>query len=199
MEFPEINIKLLVLCTSSYLFGAIPFGLLFSKLKGVDPRKAGSKNIGATNVLRTAGPLPAIMTLLFDISKGGLAVVLAKKLGAEPSWLPGLFAILGHNFPVYLRFRGGKGVATSIGTLFALYPIGGLLITGIWLLVALITGYSSLSALISLGLSPLIFTLLKKSDMLIFTGAVALLIIVRHRENIKRLLNGTEKKIGERA
>jgi glycerol-3-phosphate acyltransferase PlsY len=203
--------KILFLCVGAYLIGAIPFGLLFAKLKGIDPRTAGSKNIGATNVLRTAGPIPALLTLIFDISKGGLVVIIARLLNTWPSsggasnngdnltvWLPGLFAILGHNFPVYLGFKGGKGVATSIGTMVALYPPAGLTVVCIWLFVALITRYSSLSALISLGLSPLVFILFKKSGMIFFTIAVAILGILRHRDNIKRLIAGTEKKIGER-
>ncbi len=190
--------KIVLISIIAYLVGAIPFGLIFGKLKGIDPRSLGSKNIGATNVLRTAGPIPAIFTLIFDVSKGGFAVLLARLLNAEPSWIPGLFAIIGHNFPVYLGFRGGKGVATSIGTILVLYPPAGIIVTGIWITVALITRYSSLSAIISLCLSPLVFTLLKKIDMIGFTIAVAMLAIIRHRENIKRLMSGTEKRIGEK-
>lgn len=189
---------LILVSISSYLLGAIPFGLLFSKIWGVDPRKAGSRNIGATNVLRTAGVLPAILTLIFDISKGGIAVVIARMLDAEPPWVAGLAAIIGHNFPVYLNFKGGKGVATSIGTMVVLYPLGGASVIAIWLVVAALTRYSSLAALVSLGVSPVIFTLLSKSDMIGFTIAVAALAFMRHRDNIKRLLSGTEKKIGER-
>ncbi len=189
---------LVLVSIGSYLLGAIPFGLLFSKIWGVDPRKAGSKNIGATNVLRTAGILPAILTLVFDISKGGIAVVIARMLEVNPPWMAGLAAIIGHNFPVYLKFKGGKGVATSIGTMVVLYPLGGVSIIAIWLVVAAITRYSSLAALLSLGVSPLIFTLLSKSDMIGFTIAIAVLAFMRHKDNIKRLLSGTEKKIGER-
>ncbi len=189
---------LIIVTISSYLLGAIPFGLLFSKLWGADPRKAGSKNIGATNVLRTAGTIPAILTLVFDISKGGIAIVIARMLEVNPPWIAGLAAIIGHNFPVYLNFKGGKGVATSIGTMVVLYPLGGVLVIALWLFVAAITRYSSLAALLSLGLSPVIFTLLSKSDMIGFTVAVAVLAFMRHRDNIKRLLSGTEKKIGER-
>ncbi len=190
--------KIVLISIIAYLVGAIPFGLIFGKLKGVDPRRLGSKNIGATNVLRTAGPVPAIFTLIFDLSKGGLAVLLARLLHAEPSWIPGLFAIIGHNFPVYLGFRGGKGVATSIGTMLVLHPPAGIIVIGIWIAVALITKYSSLSALVSLGLCPLVFALLKKNDMIGFSIAVAMLAIIRHRDNIKRLMSGTEKRIGER-
>jgi|GEM_PF-19039 len=190
--------KIALISIIAYLVGGIPFGLIFGKMKGVDPRNLGSKNIGATNVLRTAGLVPAIFTLIFDVSKGGAAVLLARLLNAEPSWIPGLFAIIGHNFPIYLGFRGGKGVATSIGTMLVLYPPGGIIVTAIWIAVAVITRYSSLSALVSLCLSPLVFTLLKKAEMIGFTIAVAILAIIRHRENIKRLMSGTEKKIGER-
>lgn len=189
---------LILVSIGSYLVGAIPFGLFFSKIWGVDPRKAGSKNIGATNVLRTAGILPAILTLVFDISKGGIAVVIARMLEVNPPWIAGLAAIIGHNFPVYLDFKGGKGVATSIGTMVVLYPLGGASVIAIWLIVAAITRYSSLAALVSLGVSPVIFTLLSKSDMIGFTVAIAVLAFMRHRDNIKRLLSGTEKKIGDR-
>lgn len=191
--------KLLLAVIISYLLGAIPFGLLFAKLKGIDPRLSGSKNIGATNVLRTAGVLPAILTLVFDISKGGIAVLIARSLEVNPPWIAGLAAIIGHNFPVYLKFKGGKGVATSIGTMVVLYPSGGAAVIATWSVVAVITRYSSLAALVSLGLSPLIFTLLSKSDMIGFTVAVALLTLMRHKDNIKRLLKGEEKKIGEKA
>ncbi|MCX7794480.1 MAG: glycerol-3-phosphate 1-O-acyltransferase PlsY [Thermodesulfovibrionales bacterium] len=189
---------LVLVSVASYLLGAVPFGLIFGRLWGIDPRLSGSKNIGATNLLRTAGIIPAILTLIFDISKGGIAVLIARALKVEPDWLAGLAAIVGHNFSVYLKFRGGKGVATSIGTMIVLYPAGGAVVIGIWLLVALITRYSSLAALISIGFSPVIFTVLEKRDMIAFTVLVASLVIMRHRDNIKRLLTGTEKKIGER-
>lgn len=190
--------ELLALCIGAYLLGSIPFGLVFSRLKGIDPRLYGSKNIGATNVLRTAGPLPAILTLILDISKGGLSVLIAQRLGVSPEWLVGLSAILGHNFPVYLRFKGGKGVATSIGTILALSVPSGLTVIGIWLLVAFLTRYSSLASLISIGSSPAVFTIFKKGDMVWFAIALSLLVIVRHKDNIRRLINGTEKRIGER-
>lgn len=190
--------KLISVVIFSYLLGAIPFGLLFAKLWGVDPRLRGSKNIGATNVLRTAGVLPAILTLIFDISKGAIAVLIAKALKTEPAWIAGLAAIIGHNFPLYLNFRGGKGVATSMGTIMMLYPPAGAAVTGIWLVVAVITRYSSLAALVSLGLCPIVFTVLKKSDMIGFGVSVAALAFMRHKDNLRRLLRGTEKKIGEK-
>lgn len=190
--------KQLLISLIAYLIGAIPFGLIFSRLKGVDPRLSGSGNIGATNVFRTAGPLPALLTLVFDISKGGIAVLIAKSLSIEPSWIAGLGAIIGHMFPVYLKFKGGKGVATTLGTFMALSPLGGTVIIAIWLVVAFITRYSSAAAILSIGLSPLVFSLLG-DDMILFTVLVAPMVIFKHRDNIKRLLNGTEKKIGERA
>ena len=188
----------------SYLLGAIPFGLFFSKLfSDVDIRTVGSGNIGATNVLRAAGKKAAILTLLMDTMKGLIPVLIVKFLFQDDAItvLSGAAAILGHNFPVYLKFKGGKGVATSYGVVLAVAPWIGCLCLLVWVLVAYIWRYSSLSALVSfacyLGLTFFITSQQSKPY-----GLLALfifgMIYYRHRENIKRLLSGTEPKIGKK-
>lgn len=187
----------------SYLLGAVPFGLLFAKVfSGVDVRTLGSRNIGATNVLRTSGKTAAILTLIADMLKGFLPPVLAMLAFQDDHFcaLSGAAAILGHNFPVYLGFKGGKGVATSFGVILAVSPLIGAISLLAWLAAAYIWRYSSLSALISFALYLLLtFTIYAGSRP---HGLLALfiagLIYARHRENIKRLLAGTEPKIGEK-
>jgi len=187
----------------SYLLGAMPSGLLFAKVfSGVDVRTVGSRNIGATNVLRSSGKKAAILTLLADMLKGFLPPVLAM-LAFQDDYLcvlSGTAAILGHNFPVYLGFNGGKGVATSFGVILAISPLIGAISLLAWLAAAYIWRYSSLSALLSFVLYLLLtFAMYPGSRP---HGMLALfitsLIYVRHRENIKRLLAGTEPKIGEK-
>lgn len=186
---------------SAYLIGAVPFGLIFARLfSRIDVRSVGSGNIGATNVLRAAGKTPAVLTLLADGLKGWLPVLLVRSLlpGDILPVVTGAAAVLGHTFPVYLRFRGGKGVATSYGVILAVTPWLGLASLLIWLAAALVWRYSSLSALISFGAYPiLVFALHPGSRP---DGALSLflagMIYARHRENIKRLLLGTEDRIG---
>lgn len=205
IEIYTVNTLLQILSILlSYLLGAVPFGLLFAKVfSGVDVRTVGSGNIGATNVLRSSGKKAAILTLLADMLKGFLPPVLAM-LAFQNDYLcvlSGAAAILGHNFPVYLDFKGGKGVATSFGVMLAVSPLIGLISLLAWLIAAYIWRYSSLSALISFALYPLLtFAIYPASEP---HGLLALfiagLIYVRHRENIKRLLAGTEPKIGEKS
>ncbi|WP_226554518.1 glycerol-3-phosphate 1-O-acyltransferase PlsY [Celeribacter naphthalenivorans] len=184
----------------AYLLGSIPFGIVMARLFGLgDLRQIGSGNIGATNVLRTGNKLAAFLTLLGDSGKGALAVILARALlGEQLVGIAGLFAMLGHLYPVFLRFKGGKGVATFLGTLLALSLPVGLLACGTWLLVAVITRYSSLSALIAALLAPIytafFYHLHGAILVLILTG----LIFYKHRENIARLKAGTETKIGQK-
>ncbi len=194
---------LLVSIILSYLLAAVPFGLLFSKLfSHVDVRTIGSGNIGATNVLRAAGKKAAILTLLADALKGLIPVLLVKSFfhNDTATVLSGAAAVLGHNFPVYLKFKGGKGVATSYGVVLAVAPWTGLLCLLIWILVAYIWRYSSLSALISFA-SYLGLTFFASSPLSKPYGLLSLfifsMIYYRHRENIKRLLSGTETKIGK--
>lgn len=187
----------------SYLLGAVPFGLLFAKaFSGVDVRTVGSRNIGATNVLRSSGKKAAIVTLLADMLKGFLPPIVVMLAFHEDylSALSGAAAILGHNFPVYLGFKGGKGVATSFGVILAVSPLIGVISLLVWLAAAYIWRYSSLSALLAFALYPLfIFTMYPGSRP---HGMLALfiagLIYARHRENIRRLLAGTEPKIGKK-
>ena len=187
----------------AYLVGAIPFGLLFGKaLGGIDVRAVGSGNIGATNVLRAAGKKAAILTLIADCLKGLLPVLLAATLfpGELISVLSGVAAILGHNFPVYLGFKGGKGVATSFGVVLAIAPGTGLACLTAWAVAAVIWKFSSLSALIAFTLYPLTtFAVHGDSRPQGFLSLFVFgMIYFRHRENIKRLIEGTEPKIGQK-
>jgi glycerol-3-phosphate acyltransferase PlsY len=187
----------------SYLLGAVPFGLIFSRLfSKVDVRNVGSGNIGATNVLRASGKTAALLTLLADALKGCLPVLIAKMV-FENDWVTictGAASILGHNFPVYLKFKGGKGVATSYGVALAASPLIGLIVLLIWPLAAFLWRYSSLSALISLAFYPILTFILAPASkpLQILSLFIFGLIYYRHRENIKRLIAGTEPKIGEK-
>ena len=187
----------------SYLLGAVPFGLLFAKaFSGVDVRTVGSRNIGATNVLRSSGKKAAILTLLADMLKGFLppVVVMLAFHDDALSAVSGAAAILGHNFPVYLGFKGGKGVATSFGVILAMSPLIGVISLIVWLGAAYVWRYSSLSALFAFALYPFfIFTMYPGSRPRgMLSLFIAGLIYARHRENIKRLVAGTESKIGEK-
>lgn len=191
-----------VLLFAAFLLGSVPFGIIIAKIKGVDLKKVGSGNIGATNVLRSLGKWPAAITLCGDILKGTLAVALAQYFETGPVWegLIGISAILGHNFSVFLGFRGGKGVATSLGVLIIYSPLAAFLTLIIWLAVVVLTKYSSLGALISFALLPLNVFLFNagNKEKLLITMLIAVIIFLRHRENIQRLLRGTERKIGQR-
>jgi len=184
-----------------YLLGSIPFGLFFTYLSGAgDVRKIGSGNIGATNVLRTGKKWAALATLLCDGAKGAAAVLIARHwLFYETEVFAALGAVLGHMFPVWLRFKGGKGVATYLGVCFALYWPAGLAVAATWALAALIWRISSLSALIAIGLSPAYFYFLQQEEYAVLAAILALLIIFMHRENIRRLVRGEEPRIGSGA
>jgi glycerol-3-phosphate acyltransferase PlsY len=187
----------------SYLLGAVPFGLLFGKLfSNVDVRTLGSGNIGATNVLRASGKKAAVLTLLADCLKGLIPVLAVQFLFHDDALaaLAGAAAVLGHNFPVYLGFKGGKGVATSYGVVLATVPWIGLICLIAWLFAAFIWKYSSLSALLSFVLYPVLtFALYRESrPMGLLSLFIFGMIYIRHRENIKRLLAGTEPKIGKK-
>jgi acyl phosphate:glycerol-3-phosphate acyltransferase len=181
-----------------YLLGSIPFGLIFAWLAGAgDVRKIGSGNIGATNVLRTGKRWAAVLTLLFDAAKGAAAVLLAHAFyGGDGAIFAGLGAFLGHLFPVWLGFKGGKGVATSLGVTLALaWPVG-LLVAATWLVAAAIWRISSLSALIAAVLSPLYMFFLAGPSYAVLTLVLAVTIFIMHRENVARLLRGEEPRIG---
>lgn len=196
-------ILIVALLIVSFIVGSIPFGIIIAKAKGVDLKKVGSGNIGATNVLRSIGKGPAALTLLGDILKGTLAVALGGYFGVGLLYqgLMGISTILGHNFSVFLKFRGGKGVATSLGVLIIYSPTPALLTIAIWLIVAIFTRYSSLGAIISFALLPLNIYLFdfENKEKLLIAAFISVFIIMRHGDNIMRLLKGAERKIGQRA
>ena len=182
----------------AYLLGSIPFGLVLARAMGLgDLRAIGSGNIGATNVLRTGSKKAALATLILDGAKGGVAVLVAgAALGPDAAQVAGLAAFLGHLYPVWLRFHGGKGVATFIGVTLALaWPVG-LSICGIWLVVFAGTRISSLSALSAAGMSVFVAYLLGRFDMVALMLLLTLLIFIKHRANIARLRAGLEPKFG---
>ena len=179
-----------------YLLGSVPFGLVITKAAGLgDIRAIGSGNIGATNVLRTGRKDLALATLLLDGGKGAIAVVIAMLMGWRPE-VAGAAAFLGHCFPVWLGFKGGKGVATFMGTLFALNVVAGLFAGATWLAVAKLMKYSSLSALVAAAATPLVLFTLGKPAYAVAALVMTLLIFIRHKANITRLLAGEEPKIG---
>ena len=184
-----------------YLFGSIPFGLLIAKAsKGMDVRRVGSGNIGATNVLRVAGSGPAAATLALDMLKGWAPVALAQALKGPEVLVAAvaLAAFLGHLYPLFLGFRGGKGVATFLGILLALCAKAALLIVAVWLLTAALIRYSSVAALVASAVSPLLVWLLDgRPPYVALTAALFGFILIRHRENLRRLLAGEEGKIGQ--
>ena len=185
-----------------YLIGSLPFAVIVSKVFGLaDPRSFGSGNPGATNVLRTGNKAAAALTLLGDAAKGWIAMFLAAKVGADGTAVAftGLAAFLGHLFPVFLRFKGGKGVATAIGVLIGLDGWVALLTALTWLATAVVTRYSSLAAIIAACVAP---TLALSNHGIgavsIVVGVMCLLLIVRHKANIVRLVAGTEGRIGKK-
>ena len=184
-----------------YLLGTIPFGLFFTWLSGAgDVRKIGSGNIGATNVLRTGKKWAAAATLLCDGAKGAAAVLLARQLLPDGTEIfTALGAVLGHLFPVWLRFKGGKGVATFLGVCLALYWPVGLAVAATWLGAALIWRISSLSALIAIALSSAYFLLFHQESYAALALVLSALIYFMHRDNIRRLLRGEEPRIGAKS
>jgi len=193
-------VERIVLLFVSFILGSIPFGIIIARAKGVDLKQVGSGNIGATNVLRSLGKLPAVLTLLGDVLKGTLAVAIGRYFGVGPVYegLAGVSAILGHNFSLFLGFRGGKGVATSLGVLSIFSPQAALFTFIIWLMVVIFTKYSSLAALVSFGLLPVNILLFDSKEKLLNAILITILIFIRHMDNIQRLINGTERKIGQR-
>lgn len=191
---------LLAAAVIGYLLGSIPFGLLLTRAAGLgDVRQIGSGNIGATNVLRTGNKKLAAATLLCDAFKGTAAVLIANALwGYEASLVAGFFAFLGHLFPVWLGFKGGKGVATYIGVLLGAAPLMMLLFAAIWLITAFVTKYSSLSALVAMLVIPIILWILGPEKTALLVTILSVISWYMHRENIKRLLAGTESKIGKK-
>jgi len=197
---------------AGYLLGSIPTGYLVAAARGVDIRTVGSGNIGATNVFRYLGVPAGIFVLLADAFKGWFAVILGSHVFSDwfystggsqgREWfaiIAGLSAILGHNFTCWLRFKGGKGIATSAGVLVALVPIAFGIILGIWIVVFALTRYVSLASICAAAALPLSAWLTRQSStMLMVTGAMGALAIYKHKANIRRLLNGTENRIGKK-
>lgn len=200
-----------ILCLTAYLFGSIPFGLILTKIfTKTDVRNIGSGNIGATNVLRTGNKKLAALTLLFDVLKGAAACQIYYFAGlliqdATDTEIPfkinealalGLFAIIGHCFPIWLKFKGGKGVATALGVFLTAVPYAGLAACAAWIITAKITKISSLSALIAVGIAPIVTLFMYGAAPAGICALITLLIWIRHKDNIKRLLKGEEPKIG---
>ncbi|WP_375691918.1 glycerol-3-phosphate 1-O-acyltransferase PlsY [Pseudooceanicola sp. LIPI14-2-Ac024] len=191
---------LLLWAVIGYLLGSIPFGILLTRMLGLgDLRKVGSGNIGATNVLRTGNKKAAAATLLLDGIKGAVAVLLARAFaGEDAAQVAGLMAFVGHCFPVWLSFKGGKGVATFLGVLLALvWPVG-LACCGTWLLMAFWQRISSLAALTAAASSSIWAVVLTDGQSFVLCVLLTILIFIRHAENIRRLRAGTEPKIGQK-
>lgn len=184
-----------------YLLGSFPTGLLIGRwLCNIDIRQYGSKNIGTTNMFRTLGPKAAGIVLLGDMGKGMLAVAFANWLTGEPqialSLTGGLAAVLGHNYPVFLKFKGGRGVATAFGVLCLLQPKVVMIVFPVWLVLVLLTRYVSLGSVVAAFVAPIAAWWFNyELPLVIFTTAAAAFVIIRHKENIGRLLAGTESRI----
>ena len=194
-----------------YLLGALPFGLLMTRLvRGIDVRRYGSGSTGMTNVLRTIGPVPAVIVLVLDSGKGVLAVLLARAFDAGPAIeaASALAALVGHNWSVFIRFQGGKGIATGVGALFALSPVAGLIAILVGLPVIALSRYVSLGSVVAASTAAITVPLLAMADpsmplgvpsytYAIYTSIGVPLILLKHRSNVERLLRGQERKLGE--
>ncbi|MEA2839517.1 MAG: acyl phosphate:glycerol-3-phosphate acyltransferase [Methylobacteriaceae bacterium] len=188
---------ILLALIGGYALGSIPFGLVLTRLAGTtDIRAIGSGNIGATNVLRTGRKDLAAATLILDALKGTVAVLIAWRFGLYPAMAAGLGALLGHMFPVWLGFRGGKAVATFLGCMLGLYWPAALVFAIVWIAVALITRYSSAAGITGTIASVIVLALLHSLDLAAIAFVMTLLILWKHRENIARLRAGTEARIG---
>lgn len=204
MIAPPIRMTLLAIPVAAYLFGSIPFGLILAKLfGGTDVRKSGSGNIGATNVARVVGPLAGVLTLALDLGKGAAAVLFAEKLSSDSAaWMmiAAFAALIGHCFPVWLKFKGGKGVATAAGVFLVLSPKACLVAVVLFLLVVIFWHYVSLGSVFAAATMPLLIYFLwaphHAPPLVVTFGAlaVALLVIYKHRGNLQRLIEGAEPK-----
>lgn len=184
----------------AYLLGSIPVGVLLARIKGTDPRKVGSGNIGATNVMRAAGKTTGILTLVGDILKGFLPILIAVAL-KEPTLVVaavGLASFLGHLFPLFLKFKGGKGVATALGVYLRLDPFAVLIAAVVFVLVLIKWRYVSLGSLAGVAVMPLVLYLFNAPDYYIYLVLIiGALTFIKHRDNIRRLVAGTESRIGK--
>lgn len=197
MESLNTELMVIIIAVCTYFFAAIPFGLIFSKLAGLgDIRKVGSGNIGATNVLRTGNKKIAALTLVCDALKGVVVVVVSAHFIPGHEYAFGFLAIFAHIFPIYLKFKGGKGVATTLGVYFAWSPLLGLLVLATWLLTAKLFKISSLSALLAAVLAPFFAYFLDVNPAVFpFTALIAVTLFYTHRDNIKKLVNKQESVI----
>lgn len=189
---------LILVAVVSFLLGSVPFGLVITRAMGLgDLRRIGSGNIGATNVLRTGSKAAALATLICDVGKGAFAVLVARSLFGElAAQMAGVAAFAGHCYPIYLRFRGGKGVATFLGTVLALvWPVG-LAVCATWILVAFVSRISSLAALVAAAMAPVYALLMGGEALAAGLAAMAAVIYLRHKGNIARIAAGTEPRIG---
>ncbi|WP_343314281.1 glycerol-3-phosphate 1-O-acyltransferase PlsY [Brucella sp. BE17] len=193
------NLSQIAALIFGYLLGSVPFGLILTRFAGLgDVRAIGSGNIGATNVLRTGNKKLAAATLVLDMLKGTLAVIIAARYGQSAAVAAGLGAFLGHLFPVWIGFKGGKGVATYLGILIGLAWPGALVFAAAWIITALVTRYSSLAALVSSVIVPIVLYL--RGDQMVagLFALLTLLVFIKHRANITRLLSGSESRIGSK-
>ncbi|GAA0091570.1 glycerol-3-phosphate 1-O-acyltransferase PlsY [Paraclostridium bifermentans] len=199
-------INYLIIILVSYFIGSISTSYIIAKkMMGVDIRTQGSGNAGSTNVLRTLGKKAGILTFVGDLLKGVIAVLIAKLIAtiahtdvATASYIAVVFVVIGHNWPIYLGFRGGKGVATSLGAMIAVNPVIALSCFAFFILIVYVTKYVSLGSILGICTSPIIMFFIGNYKGLAVTLFLSASVIFKHRENIKRLLNGTERKIGEK-
>ncbi|HRH15796.1 MAG TPA: glycerol-3-phosphate 1-O-acyltransferase PlsY [Azonexus sp.] len=191
-----------IVILAGYVLGSVPFAMISARLFGLaDPRSYGSGNPGATNVLRSGNKKAALFTLIGDALKGWVAVFVAQKMGLSDNvvGLVALAVFFGHLYPVFLKFRGGKGVATAIGVLIALDPLLGLAVIGSWLFIAFAFRYSSLAAILAAALAPIYSLLMHGASTQIFIiGILAMALIGKHWQNLQRLLAGQETRIGSK-
>lgn len=200
---PDLLLSPMTMITTlvaAYLLGSVPFGMVIARVMGLgNLREIGSGNIGATNVLRTGSKAAAFATLVLDAGKGAVAVLVARALfGEDAAQIAALGAFLGHLFPIYLRFKGGKGMAVFLGLMLALHFWTGLAACAVWLATALIFRMSSLAALVSTAATPVLLFVLGMPGATGLGFVLALLVWVRHHENIGRILRKTEPKIGSK-
>lgn len=199
-DFTTAPTLLALAAVLGYLLGSIPFGMVLARVMGLgNLRDIGSGNIGATNVLRTGSKTAAALTLILDGGKGAVAVFAARAwIGEDAAQIAGVMAFFGHCFPVWLRFQGGKGVATFLGLMLALYWPVGIACCLTWLATAAVSRISSLSALVSSASAAVWLVILSETQLVLLSVAVAALIFLRHRDNISRMLQGSEPKIGKK-
>ena len=190
---------IIIVTIGGYLLGSVPFGLVLTKMAGLgDIREIGSGNIGATNVLRTGNKFLALLTLLLDIGKGAIAVLITEYFYPGLGLYAGGAAFLGHLYSIFLKFTGGKGVATFLGLMIALNPIIGFSCIAGWVITVAIFRISSLSALVAASVSPVLSLYLQEKSLAILAILLCILIFIKHKDNIKRIMSGNEPKIGKK-